>query len=361
MLDSRVTLDAESREKPAGQAHAWARVHLVAGSIAAGSVLLLLAATYLGSRGLRNFDSALVGYAVGIGSLTFGAVYRSILWIASPPTRRYLTQARHALSSRRMLVRQVPRQIVSYLVLQTFIARRARPRWLAHQAIFWGVILATVITFPLVLGWVNFRAIAGPGHRYQMYALGFETVTFGALSWFGWIVFHGLDLAAALVLAGCGYFVWRRFHDREATTGQRFGYDFIPLVALIAISATGLLLTASSLWLQGSGYDFLVIAHIVTVVLSLAYIPFSKFFHVFQRPAYVGVDLFKRVSLEREGVFACRRCGEPLEAVGFVRNLEETMNDLNLEFAQWSETCPRCKRLRRGEEFLRQVKKGFVA
>lgn len=350
-------------EGSAGQAPAWARVRLTAVSAGAGAVVLLLVAVYVGSRGLRNFDSALVGYAVGIAAFVFGVVYRIVLWMATPATRRYAAEGRRALFSRRNWKRMpflVPRQAISYLSLQRFIARRAKPRWLAHQAIFWGVVLATLITFPLVLGWINFRAMSGPGHRYQMYVFGFETATFGALSWFGWIVFHGLDLAAVLVLGGCGYYIWRRFHDREATTGQRFGHDFLPLIALIAISVTGLLLTLSTLLVEGSGYDFLLIAHMVTVVLTLAYVPFSKFFHVFQRPAYIGVEAFKRASLEHEGVFACRRCGEPLEAAGFVRNLEQTMDDLSLGFAQWSETCPRCKRIRRGEEYLRQVKRGFV-
>jgi hypothetical protein len=41
-----------------------------------------------------------------------------------------------------------------------------------------------------------------------------------------------------LVLAGCGWFLWRRFRHREATTGQRFGYDFFPLIGLVAISVT---------------------------------------------------------------------------------------------------------------------------
>jgi nitrate reductase gamma subunit len=96
------------------------------------------------------------------------------------------------------------------------------------------------------------------------------------------VVFHGLDIAAVLVLAGCGWFLWRRFRDREATTGQRFGYDFFPLIGLVAISVTGLLLTFSSWLLEGRSYDFLAIAHMATVVLTLVFIPFGKFFHVIQ-------------------------------------------------------------------------------
>ena len=52
-----------------------------------------------------------------------------------------------------------------------------------------------------------------------------------------------------------------------------------------------------------------------TVVLTLVFIPFGKFFHVVQRPASVGVEVYKRAALERDGVFACRRCQQPVEGV----------------------------------------------
>ena len=48
-------------------------------------------------------------------------------------------------------------------------------------------------------------------------------------------------MAAVLVIAGCAYFVWRRVRDREVTSGQRLGYDFVPLVALVAISSIALM------------------------------------------------------------------------------------------------------------------------
>jgi hypothetical protein len=162
-----------------------------------------------------------------------------------------------------------------------------------------------------------------------------------------------------LVIAGCGYFLWRRFRHKEATTGQRFGYDFFPLVGLVAISVTGLLLTFSSWLLDGRSYDFLAIAHMTTVVLTLVFIPFGKFFHVIQRPASVGVEVYKRAALERDGVHLCRHCGEPLEAKAFVTDLEKTMIELGLGFAEWAETCPRCKRARRGAAYLNGVKRGF--
>jgi hypothetical protein len=67
-------------------------------------------------------------------------------------------------------------------------------------------------------------------------------------------------------------------------------------------------------------------------VLSLVFIPFGKFFHVIHRPAVVGVQVFKQVGQADEGVAACRRCGEPLEGAAFVRNLQETMDELDLRY-----------------------------
>ena len=325
------------------------------------AAVVTTAAIYVGSRRLRTFDAALIGYATATVFLAFGVVYRYVLWVQSPPAMRYLRRGWGSFLSFRNFRRfptLVPRALVTNLALQTFIARRGVGRWLAHQALFWGVVLATVITFPLTFGWIAFEA-AGEGSRYQIVVWGFRTITFEPVTWLGWLIFHGLDLAAVLVLGGCAFFLWRRFRDREVSAGQRFGYDFLPLVALVAISVTGLLLTASSALLDGEGYEFLAIIHMATVVLTLVFIPFGKFFHVIQRPASIGVEVAKRTSVEREGVVSCRRCGEPLEAATFVRDLQMTMDELGLRYPGWVETCPRCKRILRGEAYLREVNGGF--
>ena len=62
---------------------------------------------------------------------------------------------------------------------------------------------------------------------------------------------------------------------------------------LFAISITGLALTASSMWLAGAFYGFLSILHAITVIGALLYLPFGKFFHIFQRPAQLGVKLYQ--------------------------------------------------------------------
>ena len=78
----------------------------------------------------------------------------------------------------------------------------------------------------------------------------------------------------------------RRLRDHGAAALQQFGEDFLPLILLFAISVTGLMLTASYTWMKGYAYEFLAILHAVTVIFTLLWLPFGKFFHIFQRPAH---------------------------------------------------------------------------
>ena len=96
-----------------------------------------------------------------------------------------------------------------------------------------------------------------------------------------------------LVLAGIALSLWRRMRDQGARTLQQFGMDFLPIILLFAISVTGLALTVSQEWLRGAAYSFLAILHAITVIAALLYLPFGKFFHIFQRPAQLGVKLYQ--------------------------------------------------------------------
>lgn len=331
----------------------------IAGTAAA---VVVSVAIYLGSRRLANFDAALVGYACATIFLAFGIVYRYSIWVQSPPTARFLRRGWGSFLSLRNFRQNpdlVPKALVTNLALQTFIKERGTGRWLAHQSLFWGVVIATLVTFPLTFGWLRFEAAGESSTQYAAYIWDLRVFTFDPLSFIGWVTFHILDLTAVLVIAGCVYFMWRRLRDRGATTGQRFGYDMMPLISLIAISITGLLMTFSSVFLEGQGYDFLAITHMAVVVLTLVFIPFGKFFHVVQRPASIGVDVYKRSNLASDGAFRCKRCEEPIEAAGFVQDLETTMDELGLRFDDWPEYCPRCKRVLRGQAYLDSVKRGF--
>lgn len=324
--------------------------------------LLLLAAIVLGSRGLKDFDSALIPYTVATVFLAFGVAYRYTVWVSAPASRRLFKQGWRSFFSAanfRKAPTALPKMIVTYLGFQKFLGARSHGRWLAHQLMFWGCVLAAMITFPLTWGWFTFTSGSGTGPGYEMRIWGIKVLGYDSSSFFGWAMFHGLDLAAVLVIPGAGYFLWRRMKDRGAITGQRFAYDFVPLIALVTIAVTGLLLTFSSVLLHGGGYEFLALLHMVSVVFTLIYVPFGKFFHIVQRPAAVGMQLFKYTARQDEKIFHCRRCEEPIDTAPYVENLRGTMRDLNLGFDEWAEYCPRCKRALRGSAYLSHVKRGF--
>ena len=322
------------------------------------AALVLVGLIWAGSNGLANFDSALIGYAVGIVALTYAIVGRYARWLQMPSTRRYWRrgwQLAGSWDSFRALPGLLPRAVAGQLLGQGFIRLRGVLRWVGHQCLFWGVIGATLITFPLVFGWLAFKLEPGTEETYRMFVSGVATITFDATSFLGWSLFHALDYTAVLVIAGCAIFLWRRFRDRAVIAAQRFGYDMVPLLMLVVISITGLLLTASAGLFEGSYYDFLVIVHMAAVVLSLVFIPFGKLFHVVQRPASVGIQMYAEIN-GRAGRQPCARCGEPLAPEVFIQDLQATLGELGQDYrldpgahraAHLTELCPRCKRVAR--------------
>src|SRR4029453_13276414 len=138
--------------------------------------------------------------------------------------------------------------------------------------------------------------------------------------------------------------------DHAAVSLQQFAQDVMPLLLLFAISVTGLMLTASYTWMKGYGYDFLAILHAVTVILTLLYLPFGKLFHVFQRPAQIGVSFYKDAG-SREPPARCRRCGAPYASPMMIRDLVTVERELGFAYeigadgaAHYQEICPRCRR-----------------
>ena len=91
----------------------------------------------------------------------------------------------------------------------------------------------------------------------------------------------------------------RRMREEGAAAVQRFAEDFMPLILLFAVSLTGLMLTASYTWMKGYAYTFIAILHAITVIGTFLWLPFGKFFHIFQRPAQLGVGFYKDVARTR--------------------------------------------------------------
>jgi hypothetical protein len=314
---------------------------------------LLAGLIILGSRTLTHFDAALVAYTFATLFATGGIVYRYALWLQRPPTHVYWRRGWQVFFRRgyfpRNLVTWVKR-VVGEFALNNFIFARKPSRWLAHWVLMWGCVLAIAITFPLVYGWLSFSSTPDNIGNYRIIVFGFPTITIPADSIFGFLMFHGLDISAFLVIAGVMLAMRRRMRDEGASAVQMFTEDFLPLILLFSVSLSGLMLTVSYTWLEGSGYSFLKLFHALTVIFTLVWLPFGKFFHIFQRPAQLGVAFYNDVA-QREQPAHCRRCGHPFASEMHVNDLIQTeralgyryeVNDSRVEHYQW--ICPRCRR-----------------
>jgi hypothetical protein len=307
-----------------------------------------------GSRNLNHFDAALVGYTFATLFATFGITYRYVMWLRRPPTRMYWRRGWAVFLNPRFVgpnLLEAFRRFFLAFAANRFIFRRGRLRGLAHWLIMWGCIVAALITFPLVWGWIHFETVPGRLDLYQTYVFGFPVHEFAVDSLTGFVIFHGLVWASFLVIAGVMLAFRRRMIDHAAVSLQQFGQDILPLVLLFAISMTGLMLTASYTWMKGYAYDFLAILHAMTVILTLLYLPFGKFFHIFQRPAQLGVSFYKDAGVRGDQVL-CRRCRRPYASAMMVRDLATVERELGFSYEMdpsqgaehYQQICPRCRR-----------------
>ena len=338
-------------EMAAVRAPSVARDRLRAGAWATLWTGLLVAAIVVGSRNLENFDPALVIYTFAVIFACWGVAYHYNIWIDKPPTRVFWERG-WGIVREKGLLWSTPRILsltLRNLVAQTFIHRRSRLRWWMHQFIFWGCLLAIAITFPLVFGWISFKSEINDQMMYVVYLFGFPAGSLRVRTFASEVMFHGLDIAAVLVLAGIGLSLWRRMRDQGAQTVQSFAMDLLPLIMLFAISVTGLALTVSQAWLRGEAYSFLSILHAITVIGALLYLPFGKFFHIFQRPAQLGVKLYHQVGDEDEGAH-CARCGERFASKMHIEDLRRVLPQVGFNYTisgpagYWQRLCPACKR-----------------
>lgn len=315
------------------------------------AILAILIVT--GSRNLQHFDAALVGYTFSVLFATFAIVYRYSMWLQRPPTALYWRRGWQTFFTTKYIGRNVVnwfRRVTADFALNRFIFKRGSTRGLAHFLIMWGCILAFAITFPLVFGWVHFETVPGDLESYRTFVFGFPTQSFLIHSITAFMIFHGLVWSAFMVTAGVMLAMRRRMRDHGAAAVQNFTEDFMPLILLFAISITGLLLTASYTWMKGYGYEFLALLHAVTVIFTLLWLPFGKFFHIFQRPAQLGVSFYKDVAA-REGMARCARCEVEYAPQLQIDDLIEVERRLGYRYEtnrtdvdHYQRICPACRR-----------------
>jgi nitrate reductase gamma subunit len=326
------------------------RVRAIARGVVATSVLAALIVA--GSRNLAHFDAALVGYTFATLFATFGITYRYTVWLERPPTKMYWRRGWQAFFAPRATPRNLGialRRAVVEFAANRFIFRRGFLRGAAHWLLMWGCLMAAAITFPLVWGWIHFETVPDDVERYRTFLFGLPAGDFPVDSIFGFVIFHGLVWASFMVIAGVMLAFRRRMIDHGAAALQQFGEDILPLVLLLAISVTGLMLTVSYTWMKGYAYSFLAILHAVTVIVTLLWLPFGKFFHVFQRPAQLGVGFYKDAA-ERGEQALCLRCRRPFAGTAMVRDLIAVERELGFRYElgdrpqHYQEICSQCRR-----------------
>lgn len=359
------------------------RARAVLYGILAAAILTGLIA--LGSRGFHWFDAALIGYAVASIFAIAAVTYKYSFWLARPQTGRYWRrswQLFFSYANFRHYTTLIPHAIAD-LFSQQFIRRRGVYRWITHQCLFWGVILSCAITFPLTFGWIRMTMAETGAGQQLLWFFGFPLFAFSPTSATGFLIYHALDFTALLLLVGLVLAIHRRFHDLALISVQRFGFDFLPLALLVAIAITGLALTVDSTWLRGAYYWYVSLTHETVVVLWLISLPFGKFFHLIERPATVGIELYWKTG-EHTQMQRCARCSEEFAPVRFIQDLKKTLLDVGEDYtlredvqAQqsaestgtleeiqatstlwWQDLCPSCKRVARGQATLAALDPG---
>jgi len=311
----------------------------------------LIVLIYFGSNRFRHFDAALIPYTGATVFTAFGIGYRYAMWLRRPPTRKYWFRGWQLFLRPQKLIANVGRLIQLFAAdffAQRFIEKRSHLRWAAHWLIAWGCILAAAVTFPLSFGWIHFESAAMDQNIYRAFVFGVQVAQFRLGTVTSALSFNVLDISAVMVLVGVALALFRLARDRGAMAVQQFAQDMMPLLLLFAISITGLFLTASTHLLRGLNYGFLSMLHAVTVIFTLLYLPFGKFFHIFQRPAQIGVQFYKDVGA-RGPQAKCLRCRQEFASQMHVDDLKEVERALQIRYelpngAHYQDVCPACRR-----------------
>ena len=335
-----------------------------------GLAAIVALAIHLGSGGLRHFDPALYWYAVGSIVAAFAVAYRFTIWAERPPSRMYFKRGLQLLFRRIPPVAveekvsnrarddgepSMPKAFVdagltlgTQFVVQDFIRKRSLYRWVMHLCLSGGCTLAFAVTFPLVFGWVYFKTPAHNAEIYEATIFGVKAGSFGIHSLQAFLTFNLLNISAVIVMIGLVMAGYRRLTDAGERAKQTFFEDILPLLIILAVTATGLMLTASYALMGGAGHGLIAIVHMLSVLLLLFYIPFGKLFHIFQRTAHLFVRLYKRAG-ESGPRAHCHRCKEDFASLMHVEDLKTVTAQLDLNFRyegdlHYQDICPPCRR-----------------
>lgn len=302
---------------------------------ATAATLLLVASIVIGSRNLSYFDPALIAYLFACVFACFGVVYRYTIWLQRPPTWRYFARGWQLFFTGRMFVYgwELIRHFVVQVVGQKFIRNRGKALGWGHPLMALGCTLAFGVTFPLVLGWIHFGQSTSNTGIYEIYTFGFKVLEFPLHTWVAEIIFNALNWCSFLVIAGVMLLMRRRFIHAGQIAIQTFEQDWLPLLLLLAISVTGLGISLDYKFMEGKAHQFMAITHAITVILFLIWMPFGKFFHIIQRPAQLGIAIYRKASAEGPQA-VCPHTGEPFTSQMQVDDLKAVTAEIGFDFSR---------------------------
>jgi len=271
-------------------------LNVLALAIASGVTLLLVLSIWIGSRNLGNFDPALIAYLFACIFACFGVTYRYTVWLQRPPTWHYFARGWQLFFSGKAFLYgwELTRHFVVNFLGQRFIRKRGTDLGRGHMLMAWGCVAAFGVTFPLVFGWIHFDFAPGSTDTYLIYVFGFPTFPFDIHGFLGFLIFNALNWSAILVIAGVMLLMRRRLTHAGLIAIQTFEKDWMPLLLLLAISVTGLGISLDYKFMDGKAHQFMAITHAMTVILFLVWLPFGKFFHIIQRPAQLGIAIYRK-------------------------------------------------------------------
>jgi nitrate reductase gamma subunit len=276
-----------------------------------------------------------------------GIVYRYTVWLDRPPTRHLWKRSVSGLLFSLQQLLGVTNVFFKHVVIQRFIQKRGFYRWLMHFSMAWGTMLAFAVTFPLVFGWLHFGTVSGKPQFYQLYVFGFPHLSFHPDGIIGFLFFNALNFSSLMVILGTVMAFTRRILNPDLVANQTFLNDLLPLFILFSVAVTGLFLTFSTRFLGGEHYRVLSTVHCFTVVIFLVYLPFGKFFHIFQRGAQLGASFYIRQKKLGEKA-NCLKCGTSFTSRIQAQDVKDSLKETGFTYdsggATVQDLCPACRR-----------------
>jgi len=304
--------------------------------------------SFIGTRMFIHIDLNLYGYVVGTVVFLGGFFYRFIAWGERPPTKIFIKKGIKLLFRK-----STPQTAVEHLGTFRFIWNRGIYRWTQHLLIGWGCVLACLVTFPLVFGWMYFTMELN-GY-YTIVFMGMDLMRVKADGFLSFFFYNALNISSFMVIAGVSMAMYRRLRNMQARAEQSYIYDFLPLHLLLFVSVTGLALTFSNLFLGGAGHYTMSLIHEYSVIITMIYLPFGKLAHFPFRPMSVFVRNYREHYTE-QAPFECKVCGDTFVSTEQTKDVVDVLavNDIDFERKEGfhlAEMCLPCRRKYRIAQF----------